>query len=204
MDRALQRLSGMRGSSGAYSLWGGPASNRDVWLTAYAVGFLQDVRDRGFGVPDASLDRSRGWLLQQVQQAPSGFGTWSAVLRAAVQGGRIPDDAQNVLRDDHRRFAGLAAARAGAGARRQGAAGRRCANCSTTIRSGPVRRLPLVQLAAAFKLMGDADRARAALDAAMRRPYGFGTTRGGVDEWLGDYGSAVRDLAPVLCAHAAI
>lgn len=194
VDRALQRLSGMQGASGAYALWGGPAGSRDVWLTAYAVGFLQDVRERGFSVPDATLDRSRGWLLQQVQHAPSGFGTWSAVLRAAVQAGRIPADAQNVLREDHRRFAGLAAASlvlARDGKAPLATVRQLFDNYQERARSP----LPLIQLAAAFKLMGDADRSRAALDAAMARPYGFGTMHGGVDEWLGDYGSAVRDLA---------
>lgn len=194
VDRALQRLSGMRGSSGAYSLWGGPAGARDVWLTAYAVGFLQDVRDRGFSVPETVLDRSRGWLLEQVQRAPSGFGVWSAQLRAAVQNGRIPADAHSVLRDDHRRFAGLAAASlvlARDGKAPLATVRQLFDNYQARARSP----LPLVQLAAAFKLMGDADRARAALDAAMSRPYGFGTMSGGVDEWMGDYGSAVRDLA---------
>ncbi|HTK02433.1 MAG TPA: alpha-2-macroglobulin [Bordetella sp.] len=194
VDRALQRLSGMRGSSGAYSLWGGPAGSRDVWLTAYAVGFLQDVRDRGFSVPDSTLDRSRGWLLQQIQQASSGFGTWSAALRGAVQNGRIPADAQSVLRDDHRRFAALAAASlvlARDGKAPLATVRQLFDNYQERARSP----LPLVQLAAAFKLMGDADRARTALDAAMSRPYGFGTVYGGVDEWMGDYGSAVRDLA---------
>ncbi|CAM3445006.1 Alpha-2-macroglobulin [Bordetella sputigena] len=194
VDRALQRLSGMRGSSGAYSLWGGPSGSRDVWLTAYAVGFLQDVRERGFSVPDATLDRSRSWLLQQVQQAPSGFGTWSAVLRTAVRSGRIPADAQSVLRDDHRRFAGLAAASlvlARDGKAPLATVRQLFDNYQERARSP----LPLVQLAAAFKLMGDADRQRAALDAAMSRPYGVGTSFGGVDEWMGDYGSAVRDLA---------
>ncbi|CAM3639245.1 alpha-2-macroglobulin family protein [Bordetella bronchialis] len=194
VDRALQRLSGMRGSSGAYSLWGGPVGSRDVWLTAYAVGFLQDVRDRGFSVPDATLDRSRDWLLQQVQQAASGFGTWSAVLRTAVRSGRIPADAQSVLRDDHRRFAGLSAAAlvlARDGKAPLSTVRQLFDNYQERARSP----LPLVQLAAAFHLMGDADRAQAALDAAMTRPYGIGTMAGGVDEWMGDYGTAVRDIA---------
>jgi uncharacterized protein YfaS (alpha-2-macroglobulin family) len=194
VDTALQRLSGMRGASGAYSLWGGPSSSRDVWLTAYAVGFLQELRDRGFSVPDATLDRSRGWLLQQLQQTAAGFGTWSAALRAAVQGGRIPNDGLGVLRDDHRRFAGLSAAAlvlARDGKAPLSTVRQLFDNYQERARSP----LPLVQLAVAFKLMGDAGRSQAALDAAMSRPYGLGNAYGGVDEWLGDYGTAVRDLA---------
>jgi uncharacterized protein YfaS (alpha-2-macroglobulin family) len=193
IDVALQRLSGMRGASGAYSLWGGPASNRDVWLTAYAVGFLQEARDRGYVVPDAVLDRSRVWLLQQLQQASAGFGTWSPALRAAVQQGRSLTDGLAVLRDDHRRFAGLAAAAlvlARDGKAPLATVRQLFDNYQERARSP----LPLVQLAAAFKLMGDEARMRTALDAAMTRPYGL-PVAGRADEWLGDYGTAVRDLA---------
>ena len=66
---AIGRLPGMRNSAGSYNLWSG-SSSRDVWLTAYAVGFMQDARDKGFEVPQAPLDRSRQWLLEQVQQMP--------------------------------------------------------------------------------------------------------------------------------------
>jgi uncharacterized protein YfaS (alpha-2-macroglobulin family) len=193
---AMERLSGMRGSSGAYSLWGGDSANRDVWLTAYAVGFMQDARDRSFAVPDAALDRSRNWLLQQVQQAGSGFGTWSAAMRSAVQSGRFGSNMWGTLRDDHRRFAGLAAAAlvlARDGKAPLSTVRQLYDNYQERARSP----LPLVQLAVAFKLMGDEARMRAALDQAMTRPYGLGTVGNNnyVDEWLGDYGSAVRDLA---------
>lgn len=71
---AIGRLSGMRNAVGSYNLWSS-SSARDVWLTAYAVGFLQDARDKGFTIPEASLDRSRQWLLEQVQQSSGSFGT---------------------------------------------------------------------------------------------------------------------------------
>ena len=51
---------------------------------AYAVGFLQDARDKGFTIPEASLDRSRQWLLEQVQQSSGSFGTWSANLKLSL------------------------------------------------------------------------------------------------------------------------
>jgi len=53
--------------------------------------------------------------------------------------------------------------------------------------------LPLVHLAAALEMMGDHARAKVALDDAMKRPYGIDQRYGW--EWLGDYGSEVRDLA---------
>lgn len=194
---ALERLSGMRGSTGAYSLWGGDASNRDVWLTAYAVGFMQEARDRGFSVPDAALDRSRTWLLQQLQQTANGFGTWSTNLRRNVEAGRVGSGEAGTLRDDHRRFAGLAAAAlvlARDGKAPLSTVRQLYDNYQERARSP----LPLVQLAAAFKLMGDEGRMKAALDQAMTRSYGISSASGSsvyVYEWMGDYGSAVRDLA---------
>ena len=89
---------------------GAAARPRATWLTAYAVGFLQDARDHGFTTPEVSLDRSRQWLLEQVQQSANAFGTWSANLRKSVDSGRIDSSYVDTLREDHRRFAGLATA----------------------------------------------------------------------------------------------
>src|SRR5690606_42010636 len=57
--------------------------------------------------------------------------------------------------------------------------------------------LPLIQLAAAFQLMGDAARMEQAVELAQARGYGYQRHGGSGywDEWLGDYGSAVRDYA---------
>ncbi|RSF09348.1 alpha-2-macroglobulin family protein [Achromobacter aegrifaciens] len=192
---AIGRLAGMRNAVGSYNLWSS-SSSRDVWLTAYAVGFMQDARDNGFEVPEASLDRSRQWLLEQVQQSSGAFGTWSANLKRGVESGRYDSSDANILREDHRRFAGLATA-ALALARDKKAP-------LSTVRqlydNYPERArspLPLIQLAAAFKLMGDEGRMKSALDQAVAREYGLNNRRnsGYYDEWLGDYGSGVRDYA---------
>src|SRR5690606_24677632 len=106
---ALGRLAGMRNAAGAYSLWG-DASARDVWLTAYATGFMQDARDHQFAVPDDALERPKRWLLEQVQQSAGSFGTWPDRLRRQLQSGRVDSDYATTLRNDHRRFAGFAAA----------------------------------------------------------------------------------------------
>src|SRR5690606_7147135 len=50
-------------------------------------------------------------------------------------------------------------------------------------------------LAAALRQTGDQQRASKALDAAMARPYGIDARRSAFAEWLGDYGSAIRDYA---------
>lgn len=198
VNGALGRLSGMRASNGSYSLWGGDSSSsRDVWLSAYATGFMQDARERGFSVPEATIERSRNWLLQQVQQTGSSFGTWSANLKRGVEAGRVGNNELGVLREDHRRFAGLAAASlvlARDGKAPLSTVRQLFDNYQERARSP----LPLVQLAAAFKLMGDEGRMKAALDKAMTRQYGMAFISGSsayVDEWMGDYGSPVRDLA---------
>ena len=198
VSSALERLAGMRNAQGAYSLWGGPdAGGRDVWLTAYAAGFLQDARDRGFDVPGATLDRTMTFLLQQVQQGNGGFGGWSANLRHNMEAGRVGSGDLNTLLDDHRRFAGLAMAAltlARDGKAPLGTVRQIFDRYQERARSP----LPLVQFAAAFKQMGDEGRMQAALEQAMARPYGIGVLNGtqvSTDEWLGDYGSAVRDYA---------
>lgn len=192
---AIGRLAGMRNAVGSYNLWSS-SSSRDVWLTAYAVGFMQDARDNGFEVPEASLDRSRQWLLEQVQQSSGAFGTWSANLKRNVESGRYDSNDANILREDHRRFAGLATA-ALALARDKKAPLSTVRQLYDNYQERARSPLPLVQLAAAFKLMGDEGRMKSALDQAMAREYGLNTRRnsGYYDEWLGDYGSSVRDYA---------
>lgn len=192
---ALGRLSGMRNAVGSYSLWG-DSSGRDTWLTAYAVGFMQDARDKGFAVPDASLDRSRQWLLEQLQQGAGSFGTWSPNLRRNLESGRFDSSDATILREDHRRFAGLATSAlvlARDGKAPLSTVRALFDNYQERARSP----LPLVQLAAAFKLMGDEGRMKSALDLAMTRAYGVSrrSNNNSYDEWLGDYGTAVRDYA---------
>lgn len=192
---AIGRLSGMRNAVGSYNLWSG-SSSRDVWLTAYAVGFLQDARDQGFEVPEATLDRSRQWLLEQVQQTSNSFGTWSVNLRRNIEAGRIDSSDANILREDHRRFAGLSTAVL-ALARDKKAPLSTVRQLFDNYQERARSPLPLIQLAAAFKLMGDEGRMKSALDAAMTREYGFPRRNYNAyyDEWLGDYGSSVRDYA---------
>lgn len=157
---AIGRLSGMRNAVGSYNLWAGSTS-RDVWLTAYAGFPAGCARDKGFEVPEATLDRSRQWLLEQVQQTASGFGTWSANLRRNVEAGRIDGSDANVLREDHRRFAGLTAA-ALVLARDKKAPLSTVRQLYDNYQERARSPLPLIQLAAAFKLMGDEGRMKSA------------------------------------------
>ncbi|OZI56965.1 alpha-2-macroglobulin family protein [Bordetella genomosp. 4] len=192
---AVGRLAGMRNAAGGYSLWGNEASARDVWLTSYAVGFLQDARDQGFDVPEQSLDRSRQWLQEQLQQSSGSFGTWPDALRKSLQKGSVESGYIDMMRGDHRRFAGYAAA-ALTLARDKQASLATVRQLFDRYQERALSPLPLIQLAAAFQLMGDTGRMEKATQLAMERAYGYpikGSYYYGA--WLGDYGSPVRDYA---------
>jgi len=62
-------------------------------------------------------------------------------------------------------------------------------------RANALSPLPLVHLSLALKAMGDEARARQALDDAMARGYGYQVDDGYWGQWLGDYGSRIRDRA---------
>jgi uncharacterized protein YfaS (alpha-2-macroglobulin family) len=194
LDSAIARLSGMRNAKGAYSTWGNHAGTRDVWLTAYAHGFLLEALAAGRNLREGDIARSRDWLIAQVQRAPDSFGEWSAILTRSVFEGRVDSASVSVLREDHRRFAGLAAA-AEVLAREQRAPLASVRILFDKYADRARSPLPLVQLAVAFKQMGDAPRAEKASALALTRGYGIEGTSGSGDQWLGDYGSTVRDLA---------
>ena len=215
VDAALGRIAGLQRASGGYSLWGeGP---QELWLSAYVAGFLLDAREQGFAVPEAMSRRGREWLLQQLLQAPNRFPELPASLRAAMAldtaavpasgasataGASVQPrvDARDLelLRDGHQRFAEMAHA-GYVLAREQQAPLATLRVLHDRYRDRARSPLPLVHLSIALKLMGDAPRAAAALEDAMRRPYGlsavFGPGGPAGSEWLGDYGSPVRDLA---------
>jgi uncharacterized protein YfaS (alpha-2-macroglobulin family) len=197
VDGAIARLAGMQKANGGFTLWGdGPY---EVWISAYVIGFLQDARAEGFTVPDAMFKNGQDWLLQQLQQAPNRFPTLpKSVVDGAASSPAAPAwnwRDYDLVRDSHQRFAELAHA----GyilARDQKAPLAMLRLLHDQYRDRARSPLPLVHLSIALKLMGDEARAKVALDDAMKRPYGIspGFSWGGY-EWLGDYGSAVRDLA---------
>ncbi|UXY16845.1 alpha-2-macroglobulin family protein [Chitiniphilus purpureus] len=200
IEGALARIAGMQQSDGGYSLWGGGGGSGEPWLSAYVAGFYQDAREAGFAVPDMLYRRTQDWLLTQLQQAPADFPGYGKRLadklgEAGVVKGTLDGGEYEQLRMDHQRFA--AAAHQGYVLARDQKAP------LATLRVlfdkyAPRARSPLalVQLGLALKLMGDQKRAAAAFELAFRRPYGIAAAYdGGWGEWLGDYGSAVRDRA---------
>ncbi|RPH42961.1 MAG: alpha-2-macroglobulin family protein [Burkholderiales bacterium] len=193
--QAFGRLAGMQQPQGGFGLWGagGPYEG---WLSAYVSGFLQDARDAGFAVPARLQQRAADALLERLQRSPA------LQQRAPREAGRDaqgrPDPRElDTMREAHQRFA--EAAHAGyVLAREQRAPLATLRTLHDTWRANARSPLPLVHLGLALRLMGDEARAAVALDEAMARPYGLGASEGGdagAGEWLGDYGSPIRDLA---------
>ena len=139
----------------------------EYWLTAYVTDFLLRAREQGFAVPAEALQRANARLLRYLQERQLIDPHYSDSL-------------------EHSRFAVQAYAGYVLSRSQQAPLGalRSLFERRSDARSG----LPLVHLAAALKAMGDAPRAEQALLAsqAIRRP---------ARDWLGDYGSELRDEA---------
>jgi uncharacterized protein YfaS (alpha-2-macroglobulin family) len=198
LDTAFSRLAGMQQQQGGFGLWAAN-SPYEAWLSAYVTGFLQDAKDGGFAVPEAMHQRAMASLLEQFQKAPGYQTQPPKEIRRDAQG-RVADYREvESLRMAHQRLA--EAAHAGyILAREQKAPLATLRTLHDTYRGNARSPLALVHLGLALKLMGDEARAKVALDEAMQLPYGIQPR--GVDndyyywgEWLGDYGSRVRDQA---------
>lgn len=193
LEGAFARLAGMQQARGGYGLWAA-SSPYEGWLSAYVTGFLQDARDAGFAVPEAQLKKSLDNLTEQFQRSP-GQQTMPPKEPRRTDKGAIADyrDAE-LLRIAHQRFA--EAAHAGyILAREQKAPLATLRTLHDQHRGNALSPLPLVQLSLALKAMGDEARAKAALDDAMTRGYGYQPDDGYWGQWLGDYGSRIRDRA---------
>jgi alpha-2-macroglobulin len=197
IEGAIARLAGMQKANGGFTLWGdGPY---ELWLSAYVMGFMQDARAQGFSVPDGMVKTAQEWMLQQLQQAPNRFPTLPREMRDGAASSPLApafnDRDYNLLRDSHQRFAELAHIGYML-ARDQKAPLAMLRYLHDQVRDRARSPLPLVHLSIALKLMGDEARAKVALDDAMLRAYGIQFRRyAWGEEWLGDYGSSVRDTA---------
>ncbi|VXC82762.1 conserved hypothetical protein [Pseudomonas sp. 8Z] len=169
IELGIERLLGMQRYSGGFGLWSAE-SDEEYWLTAYVTDFLLRAREQGFGVPNEALKKATDRLLRYLQQSSlieASYSEDNAHTRFAVQA-----------------YAGYVLARS-----QQAPLGslRSLFERRSDARSG----LPLVQLAAALKLMGDAPRAEQAL------AQGLIQQRDG-ERWMADYGSVLRDQALIL------
>ncbi|MDY0743443.1 alpha-2-macroglobulin [Paucibacter sp. R3-3] len=202
LDEGFARLSAMQQAKGGFGLWSA-SSPYEAWLSAYVTGFLQDARAAGFNVPEAMLKHSLDSLTEQFQRAP-GYQLQPPKEVARDAKGRISDyRAVEALRQAHQRFA--EAAFAGyVLAREQKAPLATLRTLFDQWRGNARSPLPLLQLGIALQLMGDEARAKVAIDEAMKKPYGLQLQTASDDgsgyydywnDWLGDYGSRVRDYA---------
>ncbi|MFM9880279.1 MAG: alpha-2-macroglobulin family protein [Burkholderiaceae bacterium] len=195
LDYAFGRISGMQQQQGGFGLWA--ASNPyEGWLSAYVAGFFQDARDGGFNPPEAMFKKAMESLLEQFQKAPNTQTKPPKEMRRDA-GGKLTDYRDiEVLRQAHLRLA--ESAHAGyILAREQKAPLATLRTLHDDYRSNARSPLVLIHLSLALKLMGDESRAKVALDEAIKLGYGIESSANSAyyNEWLGDYGSRIRDTA---------
>lgn len=169
MEIGIERLLGMQRYNGSFGLWSADGAE-EYWLTAYVTDFLLRARDQGYAVPPEPLKKAGERLLRYLQERDLIDVDYS--------------DNLEYTRFAVQAYAGLVLARS-----QQAPLGalRSLFERRSDARSG----LPQVQLAIALQKMGDQPRADQALQA--------GLAAGRSDSnWLGDYGSVLRDQALVL------
>ncbi|WP_372013289.1 alpha-2-macroglobulin family protein [Pseudoxanthomonas sp. 10H] len=168
LEGALGRLAAMQAGSGHFSMWGGDGGDTAPALTPYIVDFLLDAREAGFAVPDGVLQKALDRLSEDLLSGGEQF---------------YGSDHRDHLRFANRAYAGYVLARvnrAPLGTLRA---------LYDQEKGDSLTGLPLVQLGLALGLQGDGKRAAAAIaDGFARDP----DTR---PQWLGDYGSRIRDDA---------
>ncbi|MFZ6820613.1 alpha-2-macroglobulin family protein [Undibacterium sp. Ji22W] len=191
IEGAISRIAGMQGAEGGFRLWNGNSGAYENYLTPYVTSFLADARDAGFNVPEEINKRAQKWMVEKLNGAANHFPSLPANLKPDANGAYEWRD-YDLLRDSHQRFAELAHIGYML-ARDQKASLASLRLLHDSYRDRAKSSLPLVHLGLALSLMGDQKRADVAINEAMSKPYGI---RAGWDwDWLGDYGTAVRDQA---------
>ncbi|MBR7627901.1 alpha-2-macroglobulin family protein [Aeromonas popoffii] len=161
----LQRLQRLQLPSGGFGLWDG-RSDEEQWLTAYAADYLLARKEAGDAVPEAMLNQALNRLQSYLTDSQYGE-RWSG----APEHSRLAYQAYSAYVLARVGKAPLATLRL------------IWEQQADHARSG----LPLLHLSLALSAMGDEQTAAKALSRAL------GTERG--DDYLGDYGSPLRDQA---------
>lgn len=160
------RLSAMQQASGHFSFWPGDSWEQPM-LTPYVADLLLSAREQGEAVPEAVLEAALKRLSEDLLSGGDGY--WNY-------------DQANHLRFAARAYAGYVLARVN----------RAPLGTLRTLfdneQGQSLTALPLVHLAVALKLQGDPERATKALAAAEAKSSAR-------PQYLGDYGSEVRDAA---------
>lgn len=161
----LQRLQRLQLPSGGFGLWDG-RSDEEQWLTAYAADYLLARKEAGDAVPEAMLNQALNRLQSYLTDSQYGE-RWSS----APEHSRLAYQAYSAYVLARVGKAPLATLRL------------IWEQQADHARSG----LPLLHLSLALSAMGDEQNATKALSRALA------TERG--DDYLGDYGSPLRDEA---------
>ncbi len=161
----LQRLQRLQLPSGGFGLWDG-RSDEEQWLTAYAADYLLARKEAGDAVPEAMLNQALNRLQSYLTDSQYGE-RWSS----APEHSRLAYQAYSAYVLARVGKAPLATLRL------------IWEQQADHARSG----LPLLHLSLALSAMGDEQNAAKALSQALA------TERG--DDYLGDYGSPLRDEA---------
>lgn len=191
IEGAIARIAGMQASNGGYRLWSADSGDYETWLTPYVAAFLMDAKDAGFNVPDDMNKRAGNWMLEKLQAAANQFPSIPSGIKPKADGNYDWRD-HEFLRNSHQRFAEFAHIGYML-AREQKAPLAALRLLHDQYRDRARSPLPLVHLAIALQLMGDAKRSEQALNDAMGKPYGIHANYDW--EWMGDYGSGLRDYA---------
>ncbi len=168
LNKAVARLSELQRENGSFGLWDN-RSPEEHWLTVYATDILLQARDQGVAVSDTVLDKAIS-RLHHYLASPRTEGRWSENPRHYSLA--------------YRAYAGYVLAgleRAPLGQLRQ---------LFDQQREQAASGLPLMHMALALQKMGDQRRADDAARQALSLPRSEG--------YLGDYGSAERDIAAMI------
>lgn len=161
----LQRLQRLQLPSGGFGLWDG-RSDEEQWLTAYAADYLLARKEAGDAVPEAMLNQALNRLQSYLTDSQYGE-RWSS----APEHSRLAYQAYSAYVLARVGKAPLATLRL------------IWEQQADHARSG----LPLLHLSLALSAMGDEQNAAKALSRALANERG--------DDYLGDYGSSLRDEA---------
>ncbi len=169
LDAAFARIASMQLDNGHFEMWPG-SGDAVTYLTPYVADMLLDAKDAGLAVPEIVLARALDRLSEDLL---SGGNT------------HYQYDHYEHLRLAEMAYAGYVLARvnrAPLGTLRA---------LYDNQRASLVAPLPLAHLGAALALMGDTERARKSMDEAFSRKFER-------PEYLGDYGSELRDLTTMV------
>jgi alpha-2-macroglobulin len=169
IEQGFTRLAAMQLGSGQFAFWPGEG-HADPQMTAHVAELLLEAGDAGLAIPQGVLDRALARLGEDLLSGGNHFYAF---------------DHSEHLRFAASAHAGYVLARAG----RAPLGALRALHDHERARS--LTALPLVHLGLALRLQGDTTRGDAAIADALAR-------QSQRPDWLGDYGSDIRDEALLL------